>query len=110
MHPVFGSVLTAICLSGICCIACLLYSQMLRPNSARGTWAVVWGTGNGEELEQRVRSLMWLQSCGLLRCCVVLVDGGLNESGRALVARLAGRYPTLTLCSRQELERCLPEE
>lgn len=109
LYLVFGIVLTVICLLGTCCTGCLLYSQMLRPHSARGTWAVVWGTGNGGGLEQRVRSLMWLQSCGLLRCCVVLVDGGLDSEGRALAVRLAGRYPTLSLCSPQELEQCLLE-
>ena len=97
-------------MAGLCCTACLLYSQMLRPHSARGTWAVVWGFGGGEGLEQRVRSLMWLQSCGLLRCAVVVADAGLDEDGRALAIRLTGRYPALTLCSRQELERRLWEE
>ena len=110
MYLVLGCVLALICVAGLCCIACLLYSQMLRPHSARGTVAVVWGVGGGEGLEQRVRSLMWLQSCGLLRCAVVVADGGLDAEGWALAVRLSGRYPALTLCSRQELERRLRDE
>lgn len=101
---VFGAVLALICLASICCTVCLLYSKMLRPHSAQGTWAVIWGVGGGEGLEQRVRSLVWLQSCGLLRCDLVLADGGLDETGRAIAIRLAYRFPELTLCSRQELE------
>lgn len=109
MYLVIGSVLALVCLSGLCCIVCLLYSKMLCPHTARGTWAVVWGRNGGEELEQRVRSLVWLQSCGLLRCAVLLVDDGLNAEGRALAVRLAQRYPSVSLYSRQVLERRLPE-
>ena len=110
MYVFLGCVLALNFMAGLCCIACLLYGQMLRPHSARGTLTVVWGVGAGEELERRVRSLMWLQECGLLRCAVMVVDGGLNAEGRALAVRLAGRYPALTLCTRQELEQRIKEE
>ena len=110
MYVFLGCVLALNFMAGLCCIACLLYGQMLRPHSAQGTLTVVWGVGTGEHLERRVRSLMWLQECGLLRCTVVMVDGGLNMEGRALAARLAGRYPALTLCTREELERHMMKE
>lgn len=97
-------------LTGICCTVCLLYSYLLRPHTVCGTLAVVWATGAGEDLEQRVRSLMWLQSCGVLRCTVVLADGGLDEAGRTLAAGLAARYPGLAVCSARELEHRLREE
>lgn len=109
VYLVFGSVLALICMAGICCTACLLYSKMLCPHAARGTWAVVWGQNSGEELEQRVRSLVWLQNCGLLRCAVLVVDDGLDAEGRALAVRLAQRYPTVNLYSRQALEQRLME-
>lgn len=109
MYVLFGSVLALICMAGLCCIACLLYSKMLCSYSAQGTLAVVWGVGSGEGVEQRVRSLVWLQECGLLRCDLVVADAGLNEEGRALAACLAGRYPTLTLCCWEELERHMNE-
>lgn len=107
MYVIMEVLLALLVLTCLCCIACILYGKLLRPNSAQGTWAVVWGFGAGEGMEQRVRSLMWLRSCGLLCCNLVLADGGLDESGRALAVRLAGRYPGLTLCTRQELERRL---
>lgn len=110
MHIIFATALALSALICVCYTVCLLYSYLLRPATMKGTWAVVWGFGEGEGLEQRVRSLVWLQSCGLLRCRLVLADGGLDESGRALAVRLAGRYPCLTLCTRQELERRLKEE
>ena len=45
----------------------------------------------------------------MLRCDLVVADAGLNEEGRALAACLAGRYPTLTLCCWEELERHMNE-
>lgn len=110
LHMVLEIALVLLTLAGGCCIVCFLYSYMLRPYAALGTLAVVWGVGKGDGLEQRVRSLMWLQSCGLLRCRPILVDCGLDEEGRAIAARLAERYPGLTLCARRELERRLREE
>ncbi len=105
MYVFLGCVLALNFMAGLCCIACLLYGQMLRPHSDQGTLTAVWGVGAGEGLERHVRSLMWLQECGLLRCAVMVVDGGLNAEGRALAARLAERYPVLTLCTREELEQ-----
>ena len=110
MRIILATALSLSLLTGMCCTACFLYSYMLRPCTGQGTWAVVSGFGAGEGLEQRVRSLVWLQSCGLLRGKLVLADVSLNEEGRALAVRLAGRYPCLTLCTRQELERRLKEE
>jgi len=97
-------------LAVLCCTACLLYSYLLCPHTACGTLVVVWATGAGEDLEQRVRSLMWLKSCGVLCCTVVLADGGLDEDGRTLAAGLAARYPGLAVCSARELECRLREE
>ena len=105
MYVFLGCVLALNFMAGLCCIACLLYGQMLRPHSEQGTSTVIRGVGAGEELERHIRSLMWLQECGLLRSAVIVVDNGLNAEGRALAVRLAGRYPTLTLCTREELER-----
>lgn len=109
VYLVFGSILAFICLAGLCCVVCMLYSKMLCPHTGNGTWAVVWGRNSGEELEQRVRSLAWLQNCGFLRCTVLLVDDGLDAEGRALAVRLAERYPTVNLYSRQLLEQRLLE-
>ena len=110
MYVLFGCILALNFLAGLCCIVCLLYGQMLRPHSDQGTLTVVWGVGAGEELERHVRSLMWLQECGLLRCAVIVVDDGLNQEGLALVAQLAERYPALVLCTRQELEQRMKEK
>ena len=105
MYVLLGCILALNFMAGLCCIACLLYGQMLRPHSAEGSLTVLRGVGAGEGLERRVRSLMWLHECGLLLCTVLVVDDGLNAEGRALAACLMERYPALTLCTREELEQ-----
>lgn len=86
-----------------CTAVCLLYSRILAPDSPQDTWAVVRGVGSGNGLEQRIRSLMWLRSCGLLRCRVVLADSGLDADGRQLALNLARRWPELEIWSQTGL-------
>ena len=80
-----------------CTLVCTVYSRMMMPDAEQGIWAVVPGFGPGEGLEQQVRCLMWLRAWGLLRCRVVLVDGGLNTEGRQLALGLARRWPDLEI-------------
>lgn len=82
---------------GFCTLVCTVYSRVLTPDSAEDTWAVVRGIGPGDGLEQRVRSLMWLRSLGLLRCRVVLAVGALDADGQVLARNLARRWPELEL-------------
>ncbi|MBE6955912.1 MAG: hypothetical protein E7450_00450 [Ruminococcaceae bacterium] len=82
---------------------CALYGRILTPDSAEETWAVIRGDGPGNGLEQQVRSLMWLRSWGLLRCRVILDDGGLDPDGRELARTLTRRWPELELLSEQTL-------
>ena len=71
------------------------YSRLLLPESDEDCWTVVMIRGPGDGAEQRVRSLMWLRSCGLRRCRVVLADGGMDETGRQLVRTMTRRWPEL---------------
>lgn len=107
MELVLGVVLAGLCLAGLCCGLCMMYARLLLPDGGQGTCAVVWAAGTGEELELRVRSLMWLQECGVLRCRVVIADGGLDPEGRAVADRLLMRYPALSLCGRSDLTQSL---
>ena len=85
-----------------CTLVGTLYCRVLTPDTAEDTWAVIRGVGSGNGLEQRVRSLMWLRSCGLLRCRVILADSGLDADGRRLAVHLARRWPELELWSKDE--------
>ncbi len=86
-----------------CTLICTLCSRVLTPDSAEDTWAVVRGFGPGDGLEQRVRSLMWLRSWGLLRCRVILADSGLDADGRQLALNLARRWPDLEIWNEHTL-------
>ena len=85
-----------------CTLVCTLYSWILTPDKEQGILAVIRGVGSGDGLEQRVRSLMWLRACGLLRCRVILLDGGLNEEGQKLAHNLTRRWPDLECLNEPE--------
>ena len=53
--------------------------------------------GGGEELEQQVRSFLWLRGLGLLRCPIVIADVGLTPAGWELALRLTARWPGVIL-------------
>ena len=109
MELVLGAGLTLLSLTGLCCGLCMLYARLLLPEGPQGIWAVVWTAGTAEGLELRVRSLMWLQECGVLHCRVVIADGGLDPEGRKVADRLLMRYPGVSLCGRDELAQRLEQ-
>lgn len=88
-----------------CGLLSLLWCRLVLPVSGRDLWTVVRAQGDGAGLEQQVRGLVWLHSCGFIRCPVVVADMGLDEQGRALADRLAARWPQVVLCSRTQLAK-----
>lgn len=62
-----------------------------------GAWIVVSAEGKGEELEQKLYALLWLQGLGLLRCPICILDEGLDEEGLKLANQLVKRLPEVTL-------------
>lgn len=81
------------------------FGLLLRPHGTPGgVWVVVWARGEGEDLEQRLRGLMWLRGLGLLPGPVLVVDAGLSDEGRALARRLAARWPLCLAEERQNPE------
>ena len=64
---------------------------------------VLPGRGDGEALEQQVRSFLWLRGMGLLRCPIVIADAGLTPAGWELATRLTARWPEVILWPASEL-------
>ena len=58
---------------------------------------IISGRGEGEKLEQQVRSFLWLRALGLLRCPIVIADAGLTPAGWELALRLTARWPGVIL-------------
>ena len=63
--------------------------------------------GEGEELEQLVRSFLWLRGLGLLRCPIIIADTGLSPAGWELALRLTARWPDVILWPAGGLEDCI---
>ncbi len=91
-------------LAGGCGLLLLAGCLLVLPAAGPGLWTVVRARDSGDGLERQVRGLVWLHGLGLLRCPVVVSDAGLNEQGRALVCRLARRWPQVIVCGEGQLE------
>ncbi|MFQ7453623.1 MAG: hypothetical protein ACLRNQ_22030 [Flavonifractor plautii] len=54
-------------------------------------YAVVPASGDGAHLEQDVKGLLWSRGGELARFTIVIADGGLDGTGRAVAAALLAR-------------------
>lgn len=61
-----------------------------------GGWIVVSAKGEGEDLEQKLYALLWLQGLGVLRLPICILDEGLSDVGLDLTRRLIGRWEEIT--------------
>ena len=101
---VFWDVFWAVaCICGLAFVGWWLFGLLLRPLPGRGAKVVLPGRGDGEALEQQVRSFLWLRGMGLLRCPIVIADAGLTPAGWELATRLTARWPEVILWPAGEL-------
>lgn len=94
-------------LVGAALLAVWLYGRLLRPLPRCLFRVVVPGRGEGEDLEQAVRAVVWLRSLGLLDCTLVITDVDLTDRGRELALHLADRWPNVILCPAAELDQLI---
>ena len=95
--------LAVICILGLALVGWCLFGLLLRPLPGRRARVVLTGRGEGEDLEQLVRSFLWLRGLGLLRCPIVIADAGLSPAGWELASRLTARWPEVVLWPAAEL-------
>ena len=95
--------LAIICIIGLALAGGWLFGLLLRPLPGREAKIVLPGRGEGEELEQLVRSFLWLRGMGLLRCPIVIADAGLTPAGWELALRLTARWPGVILWPASDL-------
>ena len=93
MRPILEVILSLLAVVGLLSLSWLLLGHILTPAGNGETVSLVPGQGDGEDLEQAVRGLLWLRGGGLLTGSVVIVDCGLSPEGRALAAALCVREP-----------------
>lgn len=87
---------TLFCTTGLALMGWIFFGKLLTP-TPRGVHIFIHSQGDGEALEQSIRSLIWLRSMGLLTCPIFIVDGGLSPQGLALAQRLCDRWDNVSL-------------
>lgn len=97
MAAFWEAALAAICILGLAFIGCWLFGLLLHPLPGREAQVVLTGRGEGENLEQQVRSFLWLRGMGLLHCPIIIADVGLSPAGWELALRLTARWPGVVL-------------
>lgn len=105
-------VVTEVLLAGVCVLALAflswqMLSRLFRPEEGQPVCLLIPGRGEGEELEQWVRSLMWLRGLGVLSCPLVIADVDLTPDGWELALHLAARWPDVVLWPAGQLEEYL---
>ena len=103
MGTFWDAVLALVCILGLAFVGWWLFGLLLSPLPGREAKVVIPGRGDGEDLEQQVRSFLWLRGMGLLRCPIVIADVGLTASGWELALRLTARWPEVILWPASDL-------
>ena len=82
-----------------------IWQVLLALLAAVGLLALGWLTasGDGAHLEQDVKGLLWLRGGELARFTIVIADGGLDGTGRAVAAALLARGQGIVLCPAERL-------
>ncbi len=97
MGVIWDGLLAAACAVGLAFVLWWSFGLLLRPLPGWEARIVLPGRGAGEELEQQVRSFLWLRGLGLVRCPVIIADIDLTPEGRQLALRLTARWPGVIL-------------
>lgn len=98
-------VLAALATVGLMCVCWLFCGRWLLPSgdTSEATFAVVPATGDGRELEQTVRSLLWLRRRDLWQGTLILLDRGLDEDGYRAARLLCRSADNIILCRPEEI-------
>ena len=103
MSGFWDILLAVICIAGLALVGWCLFGLLLRPLPGWEAKVVIPGRGEGEKLEQQVRSFLWLRGLGLLRCPIIIADAGLTAGGWELALRLTARWPEVILWPASDL-------
>lgn len=95
--------LCALLTAALLLLACLVLAWLLLPLRPGRCVCLLFGEGDGAELEQACRACLFLRGLGLLRQPLVVVDLGLNEAGRRLAEALTKLDDSILLLSCAEL-------
>lgn len=91
-------ILAVFAVIGMACLVWLAYGWLLLPGRC-SVRAMVNASGDGDGLEQTVKSLLWLRNAGFWQGGIAICDAGLSHSGLMLAMTLA-RQDGIEFCGR----------
>ena len=91
-------VLAVFAVIGMAFLVWLAYGWLLLPGRCP-VRTMVNASGDGDGLEQTVKSLLWLRRSGLLQGEIAICDAGLSQSG-LLIAMTLARQNGVEFCGR----------
>ena len=106
MNAIWQVLLALLAAVGLLALGWLTFGRLLTPVGGGGggpVYAVVPASGDGAHLEQDVKGLLWLRGGELARFTIVIADGGLDGTGRAVAAALLARGQGIVLCPAERL-------
>ena len=89
MNAIWQVLLALLAAVGLLALGWLTFGRLLTPVGGGGggpVYAVVPASGDGAHREQDVKGLLWLRGGELARFTIVIADGGLDGTGRAVPA------------------------
>ncbi len=97
---------------GILAVLWFVIGKILTPAPAvpSGLFEVLPASGDGHQLEQQVRSILWQNYCQGISCPLILADMGLDGEGRKAAQCLTRRWPAVQLCKGEELGTLLSQK
>ena len=103
MNAIWQVLLALLAAVGLLALGWLTFGRLLTPVGGGPVYAVVPASGDGAHLEQDVKGLLWLRGGELARFTIVIADGGLDGTGRAVAAALLTRAQGIVLCPAERL-------
>ena len=103
MGTFWDTLLAVGCVLGLAFVGWWLFGLLLRPLPGGGAKVVIPGRGDGKDLEQQLRSFLWLRGMGLLSCPLIVADVDLTPAGWELALHLAARWPEVILWPASDL-------
>lgn len=111
MDGILQVVLALLAAIGLLALGWAIFGQMLLPGDWSGpVYAVVPAAGEGEHLEQDVKSLLWLRGHKKKQFTIVIADGGLDSTGKAVAAALLSGATGVVVCPADRLSQYITEK
>ena len=106
MNAIWQVLLALLAAVGLLALGWLTFGRLLTPVGGCGggqVYGLEASCGDVAHLEQDVKGLLWLRGGELARFTIVIADGGLDGTGRAVAAALLTRAQGIVLCPAERL-------